>query len=196
MSGSEERCGWNYHSRQEKEYHDRRWCRPVHDEQELYAMLCLEGMQAGLSWSLILRREKAIRKAFDGLDPQRVARYDEVRIEEILQDPSVIRSRAKVRAVVSNAQAFLRLEEEEGSFDRWIWSFTGGKVLVHHPRSLQEIPAKTELSERVSRQLKERGFRFVGPVITYSYLQAVGIVNDHLDSCPYKYAGGSKRRGK
>lgn len=168
------------------DYHDRRWCKPEHREAELYAMLVLEGMQAGVSWNLILKKEENIRRAFDGLDPGTVARYSGDKIEELMRDPGIIRNRAKITAAVTNAKAFLKVEEELGSFDRYIWSFTGGKVIDHHLMDLGEMPAKDELSERVSGDLKKRGFKFAGPVIVYSYLQAIGVINDHWEFCEFR----------
>jgi DNA-3-methyladenine glycosylase I len=188
MSDADNRCSWGYRIPEETAYHDHRWCRPVHDDRELFAMLCLEGKQAGLSWALILKRETALRRAFDGFDPEINARYDEEKLLALRENPAVIRNRAKIRAVSTNAAAFLRVQREEGSFDRYIWGFTGGKVIVHHPETMADIPARSELSERVSRDLQKRGFHFVGPVIIYSYLQAIGVINDHLESCPFKYA--------
>ena len=182
------RCGWAYHTQEESDYHDRRWCRPVHDDVELFALLCLEGMQAGLSWALILRREQGIRDAFDGFDPAVVSEYDEGRIDRLMADDRIIRNRRKVEAVVNNARAFLRVVAEFGSFERFIWGFTDGQVIMHHPMSIEDIPAQDALSKRVSADLGKRGFRFVGPIITYSYLQAIGMVNDHLEDCLFKYA--------
>ncbi len=167
-------------------YHDTRWCKPEHEDQELFAMLILEGMQAGVSWSLILNKEANFRKAFDGFDPQTVAAYDENKIEELMKDAGIIRNRRKIEAAVTNAQAFLKVKEEFGSFDRYIWSFTEGKVVDHHLLRPEDMPAKDGLSERVSRDLKKRGFKFVGPVIIYSYLQAIGVINDHMEYCEYR----------
>lgn len=180
------RCGWAYHTQEESDYHDRRWCKPVHDDGELFALLCLEGMQAGLSWALILKREKGIRDAFDGFDPAMVSAYGEEKTRQLMADERVIRNRRKIEAAISNAQAFLRVVCEFGSFDRYIWGFTGGRTVMHHPACIEDIPARDELSERVSVDLRKRGFKFVGPVIVYSYLQAIGMVNDHLEDCPFK----------
>ena len=149
-------------------------------------MLILEGAQAGLSWSTIIDREENYRKAFDGFDPRIVAAYDDQKIEELMQDKGIIRNRRKIEAAVSNARAFLKIREEFGSFDRYIWSFTNGEVIDHHLQSLEDMPATSELSERVSRDLKKRGFRFVGPTIIYSYLQGIGIYNDHLEGCDFR----------
>lgn len=167
-------------------YHDTRWCKPQHDDQELYAMLILEGMQAGVSWKLILEKEENFRRAFDGFDPEIVAAYDEEKIESLMQDPGIIRNRNKIRSAVSNAKAFLKVQEEFGSFDRYIWSFTDGRVIDHHLKNWEDMPARDDLSEAVSRDLKKRGFKFVGPVIIYSYLQGIGVINDHWEHCDYR----------
>ncbi|MGI6003772.1 MAG: DNA-3-methyladenine glycosylase I [Lachnospiraceae bacterium] len=180
-------CGWAGSTPEELAYHNTRWCRPVHDDRELFAMLCLEGQQAGLSWSLIMKREPQIREAFDDFDLDLCASYDEEKIEALMANPAVIRNRLKIASVAKNARAFRKVQEEYGSFDRYIWGFTDGKIIMHHPHSMEEIPAKSPLSEAVSKDLKKRGFSFVGPVIIYSYLQAIGIINDHLESCLYKY---------
>ena len=149
-------------------------------------MLILELMQAGVSWALILNKEEAFRKAFDGFDPKLVAAYDEARVEELMQNPGIIRNRNKIKAAITNAQAFLQVEAEFGSFDGYIWSFTNGQVVDHHLKTVQEMPAKDALSEQVSADLKRRGFNFVGPVIVYSYLQAIGVINDHLEDCAFR----------
>ena len=168
------------------QYHDTRWCRPEHDDRELFAMLVLEGMQAGVSWNLILDKEENFRRAFDEFDPVKVAAYDGAKLEELLQDTGIIRNRQKIRAAVANAKAFLKVQEEFGTFDRYIWSFTDGQVIDHHLLDIRDMPAKDDLSERISADLKKRGFKFVGPVIIYSYLQAIGIVNDHWEYCAYR----------
>ena len=180
-------CNWGFKCQEEIEYHNNRWCKPVHDDNELFAMLCLEGQQAGLSWSLIVKREKAIRQAYDNFIPEINARYDEDKILELKNNPQVIRNGRKIQSVITNAQEFLKVQQEYGSFDKYIWGFTGGETIVNHPEKMSGVPVSTELSEKVSHDLKKRGFKFVGEVIIYSYLQAIGIVNDHLDGCPYKY---------
>lgn len=167
-------------------YHDTRWCKPEHRDDELYAMLVLEGMQAGVSWDLILNKEENFRKAFDGFDPKAVAAYGEEKLEALMHDAGIIRNRAKLRAAVTNAQAFLKVQEEFGSFDRYIWGFTGGKAIDHHLLDWKDMPAKDALSEAVSRDLKKRGFKFVGPTIVYSYLQGIGVINDHWEHCDYR----------
>ena len=149
-------------------------------------MLILELMQAGVSWALILNKEEAFRKAFDGFDPKLVAAYDEAKVEELMQNPGIIRNRNKIKAAITNAQAFLQVDAEFGSFDGYIWSFTNGQVVDHHLKTVQEMPAKDALSEQVSADLKRRGFNFVGPVIVYSYLQAIGVINDHLEDCEFR----------
>ncbi len=167
-------------------YHDTRWCKPEHRDQELYAMLILEGMQAGVSWNLILNKEDNFRKAFDGFDPKKVAAYDESKFEELMQNTGIIRNRNKIRAAITNAQEFLKVQKEFGSFDKYIWGFTGGKVIDHHLADIKDMPAKDELSELISKDLKKRGFKFVGATIIYSYLQGIGIINDHWEYCDYR----------
>lgn len=149
-------------------------------------MLVLEGMQAGVSWNLILNKEDNFRKAFDEFDPHIVADYDEQKVEELLQNKGIIRNRSKIRAAITNAQAFLKVQEEFGSFDKFIWGFTDGKVIDHHLSDRKDMPAKNELSEQISKELKKRGFKFVGATIIYSYLQAIGIINDHWEYCDYR----------
>ncbi len=167
-------------------YHDTRWCKPEHRDGELFAMLVLEGMQAGVSWNLILEKEENFRRAFDGFDPQTVALYGEEKVAELLQNKGIIRNRSKIRAAISNAQAFLKVKEEFGSFDAFIWSFTEGKPVDHRLADAKDMPAKDGLSERISAELKKRGFKFVGPVIVYSYLQGIGVINDHTVDCDFR----------
>lgn len=164
-------------------YHDTEWGVPVHDDHRHFEFLILEGAQAGLSWRTVLQRREGYRRAFAGFDPEKVARFSAARIEKLLADPGIIRNRAKVTSAVGNARAFLGVREEFGSFDAFIWSFLGGKTLVNAWRSLKEIPARTRESEALSKELVRRGFRFVGPTIVYSHLQACGLVNDHLVGC-------------
>ncbi len=167
-------------------YHDTRWCKPEHRDGELFAMLILEGMQAGVSWDLILEKEENFRKAFDGFDPAIVAGYDEQKTESLMQDKGIIRNRRKIEAAIQNAQAFLKIQAEFGSFDCFIWSFTDGKTVDHHLSDVKDMPAKDELSEKVSAALKKRGFKFVGPTIVYSYLQGIGVINDHWEECEFR----------
>lgn len=164
-------------------YHDEEWGVPVHDDRKHFEFLILEGAQAGLSWSTILKRRDGYRKAFADFDPVLVAEYGDAKYESLLQDPSIIRNRLKIRSAINNAKKFLEIQKEFGSFDSYIWKFTGGKPLVNSWEKMSDIPAKTELSDRVSKDLKKRGFNFVGSTIIYAHLQATGIVNDHEVSC-------------
>ena len=164
-------------------YHDNEWGVPVHDDKRWFEHVVLDGAQAGLSWKTILHRREGYRKAFDGFDPAIVARYDENKYEELLKDEGIIRNRLKIRSAISNAIAFLKIQEEFGSFDAWIWRFTDGKPVINHWKSLAEIPARTPLSDLISQELKKRGFTFVGSTICYAFMQAAGLVNDHLANC-------------
>jgi DNA-3-methyladenine glycosylase I len=163
-------------------YHDEEWGRPVHDDRHLFEMLTLEGAQAGLSWSTILRKRAGYRRAFANFNPRRVARFDAPRRMALRRDSGIVRNRLKIDATVSNARAFLAVQREFGSFDRYLWSFVGGRPLVNRPRP-GTVPARTPLSDTVSRDLVRRGFRFVGSTIVYAFLQAVGVVNDHARGC-------------
>jgi DNA-3-methyladenine glycosylase I len=164
-------------------YHDTEWGVPVHDDRRHFEFLILEGAQAGLSWRTVLQRREGYRRAFAGFDPQKVARFTPARVERLLADRGIIRNRAKVASAIANARAFLQVQEEFGSFDAFIWSFVGGTTRVNARRSLKEIPAQTRESGALSKELVRRGFRFVGPTIVYSHMQACGLVNDHLVSC-------------
>jgi DNA-3-methyladenine glycosylase I len=164
-------------------YHDLEWGVPLHDDGKMFEFLVLEGMQAGLSWNTILRKRENFRKAFHGFDAERVARYGEKDIARLLADAGIIRNRLKIRAAVENARRFLEVRAEFGSFDRYIWGFVEGKPVVNRFRSLSELPARTPLSDRISTDLKARGFRFVGSTIIYAHMQATGMVNDHIAGC-------------
>ena len=164
-------------------YHDREWGVPVHDDQVLFEFITLEGAQAGLSWETILKKRDAYRRAFSGFDPAKVARYTAPRRARLMQDEGIVRNRLKIDSTVTNAAAFLAVQREFGSFDRFLWNFAGGKPLVSRIRSARQGPARTELSDALSRELKRRGFRFVGTTICYAFMQAVGIVNDHATDC-------------
>jgi DNA-3-methyladenine glycosylase I len=185
--GDEVRCEWAGTDPLYVAYHDEEWGVPVHDEGTLFEFLILEGAQAGLSWSTILNKREGYRRAFDGFDPQKVAAYDEDRIAELLEDPGIVRNRLKVRSAVQNAQAFLRVQEEFGNFDAYVWQFVGGRPIQNNWQSLSEIPSETEESRALSKDLKKRGFNFVGPTILYAFMQAVGQVNDHLVHC-FRYS--------
>lgn len=177
------RCPWAEGDPLYQSYHDLEWGRPLHDDRALFELLILEGMQAGLSWLTILRKREHFRQVFDRFDPVLVAAYDEAKIEQLLRDPGIIRNRAKVRAAVSNAAAFLNVQAEWGSFDQYLWGFVGGKAQINRPESMADVPARTELSDRLSADLSRRGFKFCGSTICYAFLQSAGLVVDHLTRC-------------
>ncbi len=164
-------------------YHDAEWGVPLHDDRGLFEFLILEGAQAGLSWDTILRKRENYRKAFDDFDPAKVARYSEAKCAKLLQNEGIIRNRLKIASAVRNAKAFLAVQKEFGSFDAYIWAFVGGKPINNKLAASSQIPAKTELSDAISKDLKKRGFNFVGSTIMYAFMQATGMVNDHLSSC-------------
>ena len=164
-------------------YHDTEWGVPVHDDRVLFEFLTLEGAQAGLSWETILKKRDRYRELFDDFDPVRVARFRPARIEKLLRDPGIVRNRLKVESTVTNARAFLAVQKEHGSFDAWVWSFVGGRPIVNQRRSLRDIPATTPGSDALSKALRKRGFRFVGSTICYAFMEAVGMVNDHVVDC-------------
>jgi DNA-3-methyladenine glycosylase I len=176
------RCGW---ARGDEmiAYHDAEWGVPLHDDRALFEFLILEGAQAGLSWSTILRKRPAYRKAFDGFDPGKVARYDERKVAALLEDAGIVRNRLKIGAAIGNAEAFLSVQKESGSFDDYIWSFVGGRPKQNRWRAPEEVPARTAESDAMSKDLAKRGFRFVGSTICYAFMQATGMVNDHLAGC-------------
>ena len=164
-------------------YHDTEWGVPLHDDRGLFEFLILEGAQAGLSWDTILRKRDAYREAFAGFDPERVARFSGSKCEKLLQNEGIIRNRLKIASAVSNAKAFLKVQDEFGSFDTYIWDFVGGEPIVNKTKSSADIAAKTEISDAISKDLRRRGFNFVGSTIMYAFMQATGIVNDHLVTC-------------
>lgn len=180
------RCPWGRYTKCKREYHDDRWCKPVHDDNELFALLVLETMSVGLSFDLILRREDLIRKACDGLDPAKCAQYGDMDEARLMQADGLIHNKLKVRSIGNNARAFLKVREEFGSFDTYIWNFVEGDTVDHNLTRNAPPIAEDSLSRAVSKDLKKRGFSFMGPVITYSYLQAIGIVNDHMVDCPWR----------
>jgi DNA-3-methyladenine glycosylase I len=177
-----QRCGWAKGELYVR-YHDTEWGVPVHDDRTLFEFLILEGAQAGLSWETILKKRDAYREAFDHFDPERVARYGAKKVDSLLANSAIVRNRRKVEAAVQNAKAFLKVGEEFGSFDRYVWPFVGGQPLQNAWKSQTEVPAQTPQSEALSRDLRARGFTFVGPTICYAFMQAVGMVNDHLVGC-------------
>lgn len=187
------RCAWAV-KEEMWSYHDREWGVPVHDDQKHFEFLTLEGAQAGLSWSTILRKRDGYRRAFADFDPAKVARFTPARIEKLLLDPGIIRNRAKVECAVSNARQFLKLVDEVGSFDDYIWSFVGGKPIVNRWKKSGEIPATSKESDALAADLKKRGFKFVGSTVMYAHLQAAGLINDHLVACPRWREVGKKSR--
>lgn len=177
-----ERCSWATTEFYE-EYHDKEWGRPVHDDRKLFEMLILEGMQAGLSWLTILNKRRAFREAFDEFDYQKVALYDEAKMDALMQNANIVRNRLKINSAIINARQFIKVQEEYGSFDAFIWSYVEGRPIHNHFKSETDIPATTPLSDKISKDLKKRGFKFVGSTIVYAYMQAIGIVNDHVERC-------------
>jgi len=177
------RCGWSTSDPIYIDYHDRQWGVPLHDDRCLFEFLVLEGAQAGLSWLTILKRRQGYRRAFEGFEPAKVARYDSAKVKMLLSDRGIIRNRLKIASAINNARAFLKVQEEFGSFDRYIWKFVGGKPLDGLRRRLADIPARTALSDKISADLKDRGFSFVGSTIVYAHMQATGMVNDHILTC-------------
>lgn len=178
------RCQWAGNDPIYIDYHDNEWGRPVHDDNQLFEMLILEGMQAGLSWITVLKKREAFRVAFDGFDPHKVALYDEAKVDKLLANAGIIRHRGKINAAIGNARAFLEIQKEYGSFDRFLWNYVGGAPIVNSPESMADIPASTPLSDRISKDLRARGFKFVGSTIVYAFMQAVGMVDDHMIWCP------------
>jgi DNA-3-methyladenine glycosylase I len=184
MGAENKRCWWATGSDAEMvRYHDEEWGQPLHDDRRLFELLTLEGAQAGLSWSTILHKRAHYRRAFAGFDPKKVARFDARRVAALVQDAGIVRNRLKIESAIANAAAFLEVQRQFGSFDRYLWSFVDERPIVNRPRTRAEVPAHTALSDRISKDLKTRGFRFVGTTIVYAYLQAVGVVNDHARGC-------------
>ncbi len=179
------RCGW---AKGEKDilYHDTEWGVPSYDDGYIFEMLILEGFQAGLSWNTILQKRENFRKAFDNFDYKKIAKYDEKKLNELMQNEGIIRNNLKINSTVTNAVSFMKIQKEFGSFSDYIWGFTDKKRIINKWKDLSEVPATTELSDKISKDLKKRGFKFIGSTIIYSFLQAIGIIDDHLASCPYK----------
>lgn len=177
------RCPWAGSEQIYIDYHDNEWGRPVHDDRRLFEMLILEGMQAGLSWITVLKKREAFRKAFDNFDPKKVAGYNEKKLAQLAENSEIIRNRRKISAAVINAKAFLEIQKEYGSFDKFIWGFVDNTPIINYPKSMSDVPANTPLSDKISAELKKRGFKFVGSTIIYSFMQAVGMVDDHLSDC-------------
>ena len=180
---SEKRCAWAGNDLLYQKYHDKEWGVPLHSDKKLFEFLILEGMQAGLSWITVLKKREAFRKAFDGFDFNKVAGYKKPKIKSLLNNPDIIRNRLKINAAVTNAQAFIQIRKEFGTFNKYIWGFVDHRPLQNSWKSMKQLPAKTELAETISKDLKKRGFSFVGPTIVYSHMQATGMVNDHTSDC-------------
>ena len=177
------RCGWVTEDPIYIKYHDTEWGWPLYDDRKLFEFLILEGMQAGLSWRTVLYKRENFRQAFDGFDPEKIARYGKPKVLKLMKDAGIIRNRLKIEATITNARAFLAIQENKGGFSRTIWQFTNGKPIINRWKNLKEIPATTPESDRMSKALKEKGFRFVGSTICYAHMQATGMVNDHLVTC-------------
>ncbi|NVM37868.1 MAG: DNA-3-methyladenine glycosylase I [Candidatus Lokiarchaeota archaeon] len=177
------RCAWATHDPLMTEYHDKEWGTPIHDDQLLFEFLILEGAQAGLSWSTILRKRENFRKAFDSFDYSKIAKYSEQKVEELMNNEGIIRNRLKIVAVITNAKAFLKVQKEYGTFNKYIWNFVNNKTIDNKFKDLSDLPSKTEHSTQMSMDLKKRGFKFVGPTICYAFMQAIGMVNDHVQDC-------------
>jgi DNA-3-methyladenine glycosylase I len=178
-----ERCGWSLSSQLYLEYHDLEWGVPVHDERRLFEMLILEGAQAGLSWSTILNKRQGYRQAFDNFEPELVARYDQHKFAELMANPGIVRNRLKISAAIESARAFLEIQQQYGSFDAYLWQFVAGQQIQNSWPALSALPATTPVSDALSKALRKAGFRFVGSTICYAFMQAVGLVNDHVTTC-------------
>jgi len=189
------RCNWVGSDPQMIEYHDKEWGTPVHDDRLLFEFLILEGAQAGLNWSTILRKRENYREAFDNFEANKIVKYNEKKLEQLLNNEGIIRNRLKINAVISNAQAFLKVQKDFGSFDKYIWKFVNHKQINNKFKDLSELPSQTGQSEQMSKSLKKRGFKFVGPTICYAFMQAVGMVNDHVIDC-FRYNEINKRINK
>ncbi|MDG2176704.1 MAG: DNA-3-methyladenine glycosylase I [Gammaproteobacteria bacterium] len=192
---SDKRCTWAGNDPLYQKYHDKEWGVPLHSDKKLFEFLVLEGMQAGLSWITVLKKREAFRKAFDGFDFNKVANYGKPKIKALLNNSDIIRNRLKINATVTNAQAFIRVRKEFGTFNNYIWGFVDHRPLQNSWKSLKQLPAKTELAETISKDLKKRGFSFVGPTIVYSHMQATGMINDHTTDC-FRYREVKKLAAK
>jgi len=180
------RCWWCEGDELYEKYHDDIWGKPVHDDCELFEFLILEGAQAGLSWITVLRRKENYKKAFDNFDINTVASYDDEKVEALMQDAGIIRNRLKIKSAIKNAKGVIEIQKEFGSFNEYLWRYVNHQPIINHFETKEEVPAETELSKKISKDLKKRGFSFVGPTIIYAYMQAIGMVNDHLNTCDFK----------
>lgn len=177
------RCEWLTEEELYIEYHDKEWGVPVYDDRKLFEMLCLEGAQAGLSWWIILKKRENYKKAFDNFEAEKIVKYTEEKLEELMEDKGIVRNRRKIESVVTNAKAFIEIQKQYGSFSNYIWKFVDNKIIINSWKSIKEVPASNELSDKMSKRLKKDGFKFVGSTICYSFMQAVGMVNDHTTEC-------------
>lgn len=177
------RCGWCEKDDLYRNYHDNEWGNPIYDDESIFEFLVLETFQAGLSWYTILAKRENFRKAFDNFNYKKVAAYDEAKMEALKEDAGIIRNGLKIKATVTNAQAFIKVQEEFGTFSKYIWGFVGGKPIDNQPKELKDVPATTEISDKLSKDLKKRGFKFVGSTVVYAHMQATGMVNDHVEDC-------------
>ncbi|MFI3242405.1 MAG: DNA-3-methyladenine glycosylase I [Alphaproteobacteria bacterium] len=180
---NKKRCTWCDDSQIYKNYHDNEWGKPLHDDDKLFEMLSLEGFQAGLSWITILKKREHFRQAFDNFNPQTVALYNENKVDELMDNEGIIRHRGKIAATIGNAKAFTQIQKEWENFDKFIWNYVDGKPILNQFKDISDVPAQSELSIQISKDLKKRGFKFVGPTIVYSFMQAIGMVNDHTSTC-------------
>jgi DNA-3-methyladenine glycosylase I len=183
ISDGKMRCAWCTSEEIYINYHDHEWGRPVHDDQVLFEFLVLESFQAGLSWITILKKRENFRKAFGGFDVKKVARFDEKKVETLMQDEGIIRNRLKIHAAINNAKLFMAIQKEFGSFDKYIWGFVGGKPIVNKPKTMRDLMPTSDISKAITKDLTKRGFKFVGGTIMYAFMQAVGLVNDHVADC-------------
>ena len=180
------RCAWCGNDELYQKYHDEEWGKPVYDDAVLYEFLVLESFKAGLSWITILRKRENFRKAFDDFDYQKIATYGNEKVEELMQNAGIVRNRLKILATINNAQKFMEVQKEFGGFSDYIWAFVGGKPQVNKPKTLKEVPATTDISDKISKDLKKRGFKFLGSTVVYAHMQAIGMVNDHVVECGFK----------
>ena len=181
------RCSWCEGDALYRAYHDEEWGRPIHDDRRLFELLVLESFQTGLSWYTILAKREGFRTAFDGFDYRLIAAYDDAKVEALMQDVRIVRNRRKILATIQNAALFMEIQQEFGSFSAFIWAFVGGSPCVNHPRKLEDVPASTPTSDAIAKELKRRGFKFIGSTVAYAFMQAVGLVNDHIEDCAFKY---------
>ncbi len=168
-------------------YHDKEWGKPLHDDKKLFEMLILEGMQAGLSWSTILTKRESMKKAFDNFDTKTIVKYDDKKVNELMQNSNLIRNRLKLSSLKLNAEAFIKVQKEFGSFDKYIWAFVDNKPIINNFKNINETPTRTEISDKISKDLKKRGFKFIGTTICYAFMQAAGLTNDHMPDCEHKF---------